>query len=112
MDKRRATRVEFETSAVVNYRDRTITGTIENLSLKGLFLKTREIIPEGETAEVAIRLSGSTSELVIKVMAEVTRTDDTGIGLKFIEMELDSYVHLKNVIFYADNELHDFNEFL
>jgi hypothetical protein len=38
--------------------------------------------------------------------------DDHGFAVLFKKMELDSYIILKNIVFYADEELHEFQEFL
>lgn len=110
-EKRTKTRVEFHTTAEIAYKGKTIKGPIINLSLKGLFLQTDEKTDLGARVKVTVRLSGSSTDLSIKIDAEIIRIEDDGIALEFKEMELDSFIHLRNIVFYADKELHEYLEF-
>jgi len=111
-DKRNKTRVEFRSEATVKHQDIIITGTISNLSLKGLLLNCTEKLPVNTTVDITITLSGSTTNLSININGKVIRLEDQGMAIEFFEMELDSFIHLRNIIFYADRELHEFYEFM
>ena len=111
MDKRNKTRVEFHTTAEIVYDGHTITGPIGNLSMKGLFVQTTEKPAVKTPIDITIRLSGSSTNLSIQIKGEVIRVEDDGIAMEFKEMELDSFIHLRNIVFYADKELHEFLEF-
>ncbi len=45
-------------------------------------------------------LSGASSELCLQMKGEVVRVLDDGIGVSFIEIDLDSFHHLKNIVYY------------
>jgi len=115
-DQRKLNRVSFKSSADVTIDDVTIKGTIDNLSMKGmLFVSKDEKINQfvqGATVSIKIYLSGTTSELTINIMGDIIRKEKDTIAITFKEMELDSFVHLRNVVFYADYELQDYYEFM
>lgn len=112
MEKRNCTRVVFESEALVVYKDRTLRGSVENLSLNGLFLRIPQAISLNETLEIEIFLSGSTSKLSVNLEGLVVRQDEDGVALQIIGMDLDSFIHYKNVITYiSGDEREVMNEF-
>lgn len=100
MEKRNFTRVLFQTEAVVGFADREIRGEIENLSMNGMFLLTSEKVTENEALEIKISLSGASSELSIDLKGTVVRQTPRGVAIQFKEMDLDSFIHLKNTVAY------------
>ena len=100
MEKRHFTRVLFQTEAIVRSGSKTLRGEIGNLSLKGMFLNVPGGVPVNESVEVEILLSGSTSELALKMEGTVIRDSPEGLAIQFKGMSLDSFIHLKNIISY------------
>ena len=101
--KRDTTRVEFHTRAELEIEGQVLTGTVEDLSLKGMFLKTEASPPSikiGQEVKVTIRFSGTTSDLSIDVQGKVVRLTQEGLGIEFTDMEFDSFVYLRNVVAY------------
>lgn len=105
MEKRHFKRVVFRTEAVVRYGDKTFTGEVTDLSLRGMFVTSPLDIPLGQAVKAKILLSGSTSELSIQVDGIVVRHQgENGIGIEFHEMDADSFVHLRNVVIYNSGD--------
>ncbi len=105
MEKRQFKRVVFRTEAIVHYGDKTFTGEVTDLSLRGMFVKSPLDIPLGQAVKAKILLSGSTSELSIQVDGIVVRHQgENGIGIEFHEMDADSFVHLRNVVIYNSGD--------
>jgi len=101
--KRDTTRVEFHTRAELEIDGQGLSGTVEDLSLKGLFLKTeasQRFIQIGQKVKVTIRFSGTTSNLSVDVQGKVVRLTQEGLGIEFTDMEFDSFVYLRNVVAY------------
>lgn len=98
MDDRTKSRVVFHVNASVNDDGRIIDGQVENLSINGMFMKTSENLKVDKEVEVSIYLSGTTSELSLKINGIIIRSDDSGIAVKFVQIGFDSYVHLKSII--------------
>ncbi len=104
MEKRKFTRVPFSVEASVKYKKMEYRGEVENLSLRGMFLRIPEKILLDEFVDITIILAGDTSRLTIELKGKVVRTARDGIGIKFQEIDLDSFVHLKNIVTYNSGD--------
>lgn len=98
MNGRNKSRVVFHVNASLSYNKNTVNGDVENLSTNGMFMNTKEDIPMNTEVEVFVYLSGTTSELSLKINGIVVRKEAKGVGIKFKEIEFDSFLHLKNII--------------
>ena len=101
-EKRKNTRVPFHTTITVRFPDKTFDHCeTQDLSLKGVFVKgVTGSRAEGDRCELSLHLSGSSSNLSLHMNGEVVRVKKDGIGLHFSEIDLDSFFHLKNIIYY------------
>lgn len=98
MERRKHTRVPFEVTATVQTGGTAISGTVDNLSMKGMLLATSETLPAGSPLMIRINLSGSSSELFISLRGRAIRQTEAGAAIEFVEMDLDSFTHLRNII--------------
>lgn len=92
MEKRKFERVDLRTEAIIRHRGVTFRGEVENLSLKGLFVRTDHKLPMDEQVDVSMLFYGSSSELSLSLEAIVVRTTDDGIGFNFRKIDIDSLV--------------------
>lgn len=104
MEKRNFTRVSFEENIKLIYKNKTINGGIENLSLKGLRFVTNEKIPLDEIVKLTVSLSGSSSELTLNFDGIVKRVDKYGLGIEFYKIDLDSFIHLRSIVEYNEGD--------
>ncbi len=116
-ERRRNLRVAFKTSVCIkpllqNF-ETIFSEHTRDVSLRGLYCYADHILPMGTPCEVELRLSGASSDLKLYMQADVVRTDENGMAFKFNEMDLDSMLHLKNLLYYnsgdpdrIDSELH------
>ena len=100
MSTRKFSRVQFNVGATVKIADRHFQGAVENLSMTGMFLVTNEQVAEGESADITIVLTGALPEIAVNFNGIVTRFTGDGVGFIFEKIDLDSYMHLKNIIAY------------
>lgn len=100
MSTRQFSRVRFHVSATIKTAERQFQGNVENLSMRGMFLVTDERLPIGDMVDITIALSGTSPELSITFNGKVCRVTDEGLGFAFEKIDLDSYMHLKNIIAY------------
>jgi hypothetical protein len=100
MGTRKFSRVKFNVSASIKTADRQFQGLVENLSMNGMYLVTRERLAEGESVDITIFLLGSDPEISITFSGSVIRANESGLGFIFDKIDLDSYTHLKNIIAY------------
>lgn len=100
MDTRKFSRVSFRVIATVKTANRQFHGSVENLSMNGMFLITREHLSVDQPVEITILLEGSDPKVSVSFNGRVCRTQENGLGFTFEKIELDSYTHLKNIISY------------
>ena len=100
MEKRSFARIPFNTKAIVRDKDTTVIGTVENLSLSGIFLKTPERLALGSLVKIELLFTGSSSQLSIILDGKITRDEDIGMAIEFMNIDLDAFFHLKNLIRY------------
>jgi len=100
MSTRKFSRVQFNVGATVKIADRQFQGAVENLSMTGMFLVTHEQLSGGEIANITIVLTGTLPEIAVSFTGVVSRITEDGVGFTFEKMDLDSYMHLKNIIAY------------
>lgn len=101
-NKRKRTRVHFETQVVLKTDVSEIKAgaNSSDISTKGIFISTGEKIPTGTSCDIEIVLSGTTSRLALNIKGVVARQDKDGLGIMFNSMDVDSYLHLKNIVMY------------
>ena len=100
-DRRRSTRVPFQTTATLHFDDADFPRReTADLSVKGIFVLGVAGRDRGDECAVELHLSGTSSELVLRMRGEVVRVQPDGVAIKFFEIDLDSYYHLKNIVYY------------
>jgi hypothetical protein len=102
MEKRCNTRVTFGVGAVIKYKKQTIKCKVINLSLKGVLLKAEKGIPKDAIVKIGISMEGSTSRLKINVEGTVARSAVAETAITFNSIDLDSFIHLKNIVAYNE----------
>lgn len=100
MEQRKFIRVPFKTEASYAIAGEAYTAKIEDISLHGAYLlPISPFIPHmGLKMQVKISLIGSSSKLSLQLDARVVRIDEHGFGVTFQEIDLDSFIHLKNIV--------------
>ncbi len=100
-NKRKNSRVPFQVIIGLDFPDRSHAECeTADLSLKGVFVLGVTGHKLGENCLVSLRLVGSTSHLSLKMKGTVVRVAEDGLALHFYEMDLDSFFHLKNILYY------------
>lgn len=99
-EKRSFIRVPFNTEVQVRAQGSTIRSQEGiNISMSGMRLFTREVIPPAETpCHVAILLGGSDYPVIIEAQGKTVRSHEGSLAVKFLELDPDSYRHLRQLI--------------
>lgn len=90
MDNRQFRRMAFNATVLIKHEETSFTGKVENLSLRGLFVKTDQKIPLNETVTISLSFTGSNADLSLGMEGKVVRVTDDGIGLNFKKVSIDS----------------------
>ena len=104
-NRRENTRVEFKTTIDLDFYGTTFTDCeTSDLSLHGVFVSGVEGKSVGDKCNLTLHLAGATSDTILRIKGEVVRIEENGIGLKFFEIDLDSFYHLKNILYYNSGD--------
>jgi len=71
-----------------------------DISLKGIYCYSDIKFSVGTPCEMELHLTDTGSKVVLFLKGRVVRTDAEGMGIKFEEMDLDSFFLLKNILNY------------
>lgn len=103
-DRRKHSRVGFATEIkiLLNLHEKQVKleGNSRDLSLKGIFVGTDQGIPSGTACSVKIYLTGGVEKIELLIQGTIVRATDSGIGIVFNTMDVETYSHLKNIVFY------------
>ena len=112
MEKRATTRVIFSVNSKIKCNNKILEGNIVNISLNGILIQTPEKLKTDTDIDIEIGMEGTTSQLTVCVQGRVVRSDENGTAVEFKSIDIDSFVHLKNIIAYNEgNEEKIINEF-
>ena len=98
MEKRNFSRVHFAVGTVIQWNGQNYKGEVANLSLQGMLAAAPIPIPPGEELDITIYLTGTSPQIPIKLHGEVIRNTEHGIAVKFIRMETEAFIHLRNIM--------------
>lgn len=98
MEKRNFSRIRFRVGTVISWQGHNYKGDVENLSLQGMLAHINAQIPEGEEVDITIYLTGVSPEIPINLCGEVIRNSEHRMGVKFVRMNTDSFIHLRNIM--------------
>jgi len=106
IEKRRFSRVDFKKEVEIFVNGLKHLGEIENLSLKGAYLKSSHPLQINDRIEIVIRLAVNT-DCDVNLKGKVIRLTGDGAGIIFDQIDLDSFSHLRNIIAYnfGDDDL-------
>ena len=102
-ERRKYSRVGFATEIIIDLKTRDqerLEGNSKDLSQKGLFVTTDQRFAMGTLCSVIIYLTGGIEKIELSIEGTVVRQTDTGIGIVFNSMDVDTYSHLKNIVHY------------
>ncbi|MEI6206111.1 MAG: PilZ domain-containing protein [Desulfuromonadales bacterium] len=100
MSTRKFSRVQFKVEATIKAGERQFRGGVENLSMTGMFLITDERLADDEAVDITIILTGTSPPISVNFNGRVSRVVTNGLGFVFEKIDLDSYMHLKNIVAY------------
>ena len=109
-DRRKYSRVGFATEIKIDLKIEdqvSLEGNSKNLSLKGIFVTTDQRFDMGTLCSVKICLTGGIEKIELPIEGTLVRETDTGIGIVFNSMDVDTYSHLKNIVHYNRGDISD-----
>ncbi|MFO7760784.1 MAG: PilZ domain-containing protein [Thermodesulfobacteriota bacterium] len=110
-EKRKNKRVEFHTTVTASFDNNLYEKyEIKDLSTGGVFIYDITGQKEGNSCDLTLRLTGTSEDIVVWVKGEVVRVTREGIGINFNEIDIDSLVHLRNIVYYNNPDTDQMDE--
>ena len=104
-DQRKRTRVNFKSVVNLKSGDNELNGlATRDLSLKGLYVETDQLLDMDAPVAITLELSGSSSSIQLSMKGIVARVDKAGMAIDFTEVDLDSFYHLRNIVLYNSGD--------
>jgi hypothetical protein len=102
-ERRLEVRATFRTTAKLCFADGRCFDDCEtmNVSVSGVFVRGIKGVVFGENCQVELHLSGRTSRLVLEMAGEIVRVEEDGVALQFLEVDEDSFYHLRNIVYFS-----------
>lgn len=88
MAGRSFSRLPIQLEATITYNDTEIEGSLENISLKGVFVRTSQQIPQNGTVTITI-YHQSKDRRICRMNARVIRVTPEGVALELEKTLLD-----------------------
>lgn len=95
MSTRLFTRVNYTVGASIKYGNEVVICNTDNLSLRGMHLKTDHEIPLNIPVHVTVYHPNQPS---VKVNATVVWKEDDGIGLQIYNLNVNSFIQLRSIV--------------
>jgi hypothetical protein len=104
-DRRAHPRVPCQMEVVLRMEDGSeVRAVSQDISLKGLFLKTDLALPMGAHCKVHLELVGPAGMIPLEAEGFIARVGDDGIGLEFDEVTKSAFAFLRRMSPFRTNE--------
>jgi len=75
-----------------------LRGTVQDVSLAGLFVVCAQRIPVGTLCELCVEVVGCEGEGPIEAVGRVAHVEPDGIGIEITDLDLDHYQELRRLV--------------
>ena len=98
MEKRFFRRLNIEGETTVMTKDGFFAGTLENIGMGGLFLRSNNSMEVGSTLEVNVPLTSNSTNITIAASVVAVRTEKDGIAFQFDNLDNKNFWTLLSFI--------------
>jgi hypothetical protein len=98
MEKRRFSRIEFEEKCVVERGNDFVEGRLLNVSLKGALIEFDGEIGFQSGGGCRLSFNLGNPDFYLEFMVEVVHCSDSLAGVRFVETDLNTMIHLRNLL--------------
>ncbi len=98
-EQRKFSRIPFKSEVYLDVAGESVTGKLLDICLKGALIEEsndRFSARAGETVDMKLELADSDIEL--KFSCELVHREGTHLGFRFLETDVESMTHLRNLI--------------
>ncbi len=106
-EKRKHTRIQLEFDVELKIDNGALYhGKTKNISFSGLYLyvSNAKDISSGTTGTLTLMRDSQTAENVISFKCQIVRSVDSGVGIRFISIDISGYQEFKNLMIYNSGD--------
>ncbi len=97
--KRKHPRIPFKGLVSLNFEGQIYNEcSAQNLSMIGMWITGCREQPHGSRCDIEFQDAGKTADRSLRLKGEVVRTDDNGLAVLFINMNMRAYQDLEGLI--------------
>lgn len=104
MGKRKMSRVNFKIDAVLYFNNMKKDCSVRDLSLSGIYLLTDVDANIGENIKLTVKITSDSTIGELELSGIIARKDVGGLALEFLDLPIDSYLFLRNVVVYNSGD--------
>lgn len=97
IERRRYTRVDFNTSAQIEQNDRSFQADLLDISINGLLVATPEDFRIDVTTPLNVHIALA-EDAVIEMVAALVHCSSKALGFRCERIDLDSIAHLRRLV--------------
>jgi hypothetical protein len=97
-EKRRFSRIACLEKAIVQCGEEIVEAEILDISLKGALLQLNDDADMSTGDKFQITLQLMDSDIVLQFLAELAHRRKNLMGVKFVHMDIDSFMHLRSLL--------------
>ena len=97
-EKRNFSRINFTASTQVEFNDNIYEGELLDLSLRGALLSFKDQIPLTMKDRCTLIICLHSSDIKLIFEAELTHIHENNLGFKFLEEDVGTMTHLRNLL--------------
>lgn len=100
VDRRQFGRTPFTVEAIIESDREVAVGLVENISVKGLYVRllTGDPIPLQKRVRIDLYLPSSEYLRILRLRARIVRVDESGMAVQFGPMPLEAAAKLQTII--------------
>lgn len=104
MAQRSFPRVRFNTNAAIAGGEDYFYGELENISLNGVFIRTKKQVGIGAAADITLSIPTVLMPSGIKLRGTVVRVEENGIAYRFNTIDYETFALLKIILKQRDHQ--------
>jgi hypothetical protein len=99
-ERRTAQRVRLHAAVTVKFDEQLFAADtdLRDISLDGMNISISKPLPINRICDLEIVISGPSSVLQLKARGRILRQDSLSAAVRFTELDIDCYMHLKNIV--------------
>jgi hypothetical protein len=98
MENRGFPRLRLASKAALRTRNDSVFGTIDNISMSGVFVRAKADLEVGDRSEISVQLPNVSSRSTVIVDGIVVRVEEEGVAYRFQNIHFETFGLLRAIL--------------